>query len=284
VWCTLFDARRDGPFMYKVTTPKLDVPRDGWIAVGEDGSPAGQGATMAANRAAGACGPASWQLSWSGEQELRHLPREALYRAPLPRTKLTSPAPLASFEGELRIEGRPPLQVRNWRGMVGHNWGSEHAERWIWVHVAGFQEAPDAWLDTALGRVKVGRWTSPWVANGAISLDGRRYRLGGLAARGLRVAETPGGCMLRIRGERGSTLEAQVRVPAGTAAGWRYADPSSEGSMHDVVNCSIAAVELGVTLPGTESPRTLRSAHGGAYELGMRERSHGVPIAPFADG
>jgi hypothetical protein len=122
------------------------------------------------------------------------------------------------------------------------------------------------------------------VANGAISLDGRRYRLGGLAARGLRVAETPEGCTLRIRGERGSTLEAQVRVPAGTAAGWRYADPSSEGSMHDVVNCSIAAVELGVTLPGTESPRTLRSAHGGAYELGMRERSHGVPIAPFADG
>ncbi|MEA2153725.1 MAG: hypothetical protein QOI18_1958, partial [Solirubrobacteraceae bacterium] len=26
------------------------------------------------------------------------------------------------------------------------------------------------------------------------------------------------------------------------------------------------------------------SAHGGVYELGMRERDHGVAIAPFADG
>jgi hypothetical protein len=28
----------------------------------------------------------------------------------------------------------------------------------------------------------------------------------------------------------------------------------------------------------------LRAAHGGAYELGMREHDHGVPIAPFSDG
>ena len=33
-----------------------------------------------------------------------------------------------------------------------------------------------------------------------------------------------------------------------------------------------------------EQPRTLRTAHGGAYELGMREHDHGVPIAPFLDG
>ena len=29
---------------------------------------------------------------------------------------------------------------------------------------------------------------------------------------------------------------------------------------------------------------SLRTPHGAAYELGMRERDHGVPIAPFADG
>ena len=30
--------------------------------------------------------------------------------------------------------------------------------------------------------------------------------------------------------------------------------------------------------------RVLHSDHGGAYELGMRERDHGVEIAPFPDG
>ena len=98
----------------------------------------------------------------------------------------------------------------------------------------------------------------------------------------MRVQETVAGCVLRVAGERGLTLEAHVSVPSGTAAGWRYADP--DGGGHDVVNCSVAAVELEIRLPGEAAARTLSSAHGGAYELGMRERDHGVPIAPFPDG
>jgi hypothetical protein len=84
-------------------------------------------------------------------------------------------------------------------------------------------------------------------------------------------------------GERGMVVDARVEVPPGTAAGWRYADPGG-GSEHDAVNCSIAALALTVALPGERSPRSLSSAHGGVYELGMRERDHGVAIAPFADG
>ena len=34
--------------------------------------------------------------------------------------------------------------------MVGHNWGAEHAERWIWLH--GLTEDGD-WLDAAIGKV-----------------------------------------------------------------------------------------------------------------------------------
>jgi hypothetical protein len=51
-----------------------------------------------------------------------------------------------------------------------------------------------------------------------------------------------------------------------------------------VVNCSVAALELTVQLPGQKAPRTLRTPHGGVYELGMRERDHDVAIAPFPDG
>ena len=72
-----------------------------------------------------------------------------------------------------------------------------------------------------------------------------------------------------------------MEVPAASAAGWRYADP--DGGEHDVVNCSIAQLEPDVELPDAAAPRRLRTAHGGAYELGMRERDHGVPIAPFPD-
>jgi hypothetical protein len=277
VWCTVFDADRGRPFMHKLTSEQLTVPSDGWIAVGD-------AAWLSAERAEGACGSASWKLRFaSDEQELRHLPREWLYRAPLPRTKLTSPAPAARFDGTLQLAGTETIGLDGWRGMVGHNWGAEHAERWIWLHGIGFQEEPDAWLDVALGRVKVAGRMTPWIANGALSIGGQRLRVGGLGARGLSVNESPDGCALKLPGEHGLEIEARAEVPAETAAGWHYADPDG-GAGHDVVNCSIAALTLTVTLPGEATPRTLHSPHGGVYELGMRERDHGVPIAPFTDG
>jgi hypothetical protein len=292
LWCTVFDAARGQPYMHKLTTDALSTPANGWIAVGD--------AALGPERAEGVCGEARWSLRFaSSEPELRHLPRALLYRTPLPRTKLTSPAPAARFEGTIELDNRT-IDVGGWSGMVGHNWGSEHAERWIWLHGVDFQEAAGsiestprglgkaspAWLDVAIGRLLIAGRTSPWVANGVLSLDGERHRLGGLAtdrrsASGLLVAETPERCRLSLPGPGGLMVEAHVRTPPGTHAGWRYADP--DGSEHDVSNCSIAALTLVARRPGLPA-RTLRTAHGAAYELGMRERDHGVPIAPFPDG
>ncbi|MGA2319692.1 MAG: hypothetical protein ABSG95_02975 [Solirubrobacteraceae bacterium] len=290
VWCTVFDARAGRPFMHKLTSDRLEVPRRGWIEVGdarEDRADLGadrEGASMGPGWARGSCGPASWSLSFSsGQQELRHLSPEWLYRMPLPRTKLTSPAPAASFEGVLELAGRSAIELDRWPGMVGHNWGSEHAERWIWLHGLAFEGAPGAWLDVALGRLKLAGRMTPWLANGALSLDGSRYRVGGLRARGPSVAESAEGCSLHLRGERGLSIEARVDVPPQAAAGWRYADPDGE-SVHEVMNCSVASLQLSVRAPGAAATRALRSAHACAYELGMRERDHGVPIAPFPDG
>jgi len=274
LWLTLFDASAAGPHQDKLTTEQLRVPAGGWIAVGE--------AEMGPGRAEGACGEARWSLRFaSRETELHHLAPDWLYRAPLPRTKLTSPAPAALFDGVVEVPGRAAIELSAWPGMVGHNWGSEHAERWIWLHGTGFEDAPEAWLDVALGRIRLAGRLTPWVANGALSLGGRRHRVGGLSARGLHVAESAAGASVLLKGAGGLTIDGRVSVPAGSAAGWRYADP--DGGEHDVVNCSIAALELTVGLPDG-ARRTLRSAHGGAFELGMREHDHGVPIAPFPDG
>jgi len=274
VWCTVFDARRGAPFMHKSTSSELTAPAGGWIAIA--------GSELGPERAHGSCGPARWSLSYtSDEPELRHLAPRWLYRTPLPRTKLTSPAPAAIFDGVLELEGRDPIELREWPGMVGHNWGSEHAERWIWLHGIGFAEDPHAWLDVAIGRIRVAGRTTPWVANGALSIDGERHQLGGLGARGLLVAETPQHCALSLPGVRGLVVEAHVDAPPAALAGWRYADP--DGGAHDVSNCSIAALTLTVRRP-RQPARTLRTAHGAAYELGMREHDHGVPLAPFPDG
>jgi hypothetical protein len=274
--------------MHKHTTTDLTVPAGGWIEIGAD-------SRLAPGLAEGSCGPVRWSLRFdSKEPELRHLKQGWLYKAPLPRTKLTSPAPAASFDGTIEWEGPPTpgppspgrstprtLHLDGWKGMVGHNWGSEHAERWIWLHGIGFEEDSSAWIDVALGRVLVAGRLTPWMASGAVSSNGRMQRLGGLGARGLKVAESAARCSLTLPGEAGLTVEAHVDTPRGTSAGWRYSDP--DGGEHDVVNCSVAALALNAR-PRGEAARTLHTAHGAAYELGMRERDHGVPIAPFPDG
>lgn len=274
VWCTVFDTRAGGPFMHKVTAPAPAVPSGSWIEIAGSSRIGPEGAE-------GECGPARWSLSFSGAvPELRHLRPEFLYRAPLPRTKLTSPAPLLRLDGELEIAGHPPLQLDAWPGMIGHNWGREHAARWIWLHGCAFESRPDAWLDLAAGRLEVGGRMTPFLANGMLCADGRRLRLGGLGARPA-VVETPHGCELSIRAAGGAQVRVRAAVPDGAAAGWRYADPG--GGEHDVVNCSVSSI--GVELTGGDGPSlSLHSAHGGAYELGMREHDHGVPLAPFADG
>jgi hypothetical protein len=276
VWCTVFDGRLGSPYMHKCSGGELRAPEGGWLAVGDS--------LIEHGRAQGECGEARWSLSFASDHpELRHLHPAWLYRTPVPRTKLTSPAPHASFDGVLELAGREPIELHGWPGMVGHNWGSQHAERWIWLHGVAFGEDPRAWLDVAVGRVKLAGRTTPWRASGAIFFHGRRHRLGGVAARGTRVHDAnQHGCSVELAGAGGLKVRADVLVPPQTAAGWRYADP--DGASHDVINCSIAALELTVT-PHRRAPAVrMRSPHGGAYELGVRERDHGVPIAPFPDG
>jgi hypothetical protein len=276
IWCVAFDARRGRPLMHKLTSDEVAVPEGGgWIEIGGQGS-------FGPHEARGSCGDASWSLRvHAREPELRHLVPELLYRTPLPRTKLTSPAPVATFEGTFAREGENTIELDGWPGMVGHNWGAEHAERWIWLHGTAFEQGPDAWIDVGLGRLSIGSRLTPWAASGCLSLDGRRHRLGGLLRATPTVSEGVGGCTLALPGRGGLTVEACVTVPDESTAGWCYADP--DGGEHDVVNCSVAGLELNVRRPGAPVV-SLSSAHGGAYELGMRERDHGVPIAPFPDG
>ena len=263
LWCTVWDAEAGPPHAVKQSLAAPSPPAGGF-----------SGRAEAQGRSAG------WELEPAGDQPaLRHLPRRWMYRAPLPRTKLESPLPDAVFTGWIEAGGRR-TEVAGWRGMVGHNWGSEHAERWVWLHAVGFEEAPGAWLDVALGRVRVGGATTPWVANGAVALDGARLRLGGLGRlRSTRVDARPGALRAAIGGAD-VTIRVTVAAPLEQTVAFAYADPG--GGEHHALNCSIAQVRLRVERPG-RPPVELASAFGGAYELGLRETDHGVPLQPFPD-
>ena len=279
VWFTLFDSEAAGPRATKVTVPadRLSSPPQAWIRVAD--------AEIGPRRAEGSIETealaASWELSFDGTAEpCRYLPADWLYDARVPRTKFEAPYPDARFDGRLLLDGEE-IEIAAWPGMVGHNWGSEHAERWVWLEGTGFHGVAGTYFDAGAARVRLGPLRTPWIAAGTLLLEGEAHRLGGFGRlRSSKVAESPTRCEFVLPGED-LVVRGSVAAAAKDFVGWVYSDP--KGPQHHVVNCSIADLELTVERNG-RPPRRLSLSQGGAYEFGMRETDHGIPIQPYPDG
>ena len=280
LWLTSFDAGAPGPRATKAAFPAADVsaPDGAYIKIGDSVlGPEGARGAITGGEAPGA----SWDLKFAGDAEpLRHLPHERMYTAKLPRTKMLSPHPYAIFSGRVEIAGET-VELGGWPGMVGHNWGAEHAERWTWIQAADLGGNPGDYLDIAAGRIKLGPLTTPWIANGRLVLGGEPYALGGIGkAYGTEVDESPDGCTFTFPGKN-VNVKGRVSAPLKDFVAWIYADPA--GPEHNALNCSIADIELKVERPDQRHAR-VEVAGAAAYELGTRDPDHGVPLQPFADG
>ena len=118
LWFTLFDAGAGGPGAAKEhgarAGARASASGSGW------GRPRiGPGAGV--RRAAGI---AWWELRSSrAEEPLFHLPRDWMYRAPLPQHQAAAARlPDARFGGWLGVEERQ-IALDGWRGMVGPQLG-----------------------------------------------------------------------------------------------------------------------------------------------------------------
>jgi hypothetical protein len=280
LWFTLFDGDGAGPRASKrqFGADSLSVPPGSYIQVDEatltDGTAAGRVEAEALS--------ASWDLGFRDEHPpFRHLPREFLYRARLPRTKFLSPYPNAVFDGRLEVDGER-IDVDGWRGMIGHNWGAEHAERWVWIDCSGFEgRSPGDYFDMAVGRIKVAGLTTPWVGNGMLLLDGVEHRLGGFERiPSTRVEESPTGARFQLKGS-GIEVSGRVGAERKDFVAWVYADPV--GPEHNTLNCSISDLELEVQRAGHPVER-LAVSGAAAYEFGTRDTNHGIPVQPYPDG
>ena len=173
------------------------------------------------------------------------------------------------------------IAVDSWPGMIGHNWGSEHAERWTWIQANDFG-LDDTYFDAALGRIKVGahddavgrqRGALPRSASdiaSAASSESARPR----------STEQPTECEFELTG-KDVRVRGRVAAEPRKFVAWVYADPA--GPEHNTLNCSISDLELTVERRGRRRER-LECVGAAAYELGVRETDHGIAVQPFADG
>jgi hypothetical protein len=234
VWLTWFDESAPCPRALRVTAREpVSDPGAAWSrsSLGE----------LSPGVARGAIGGASWQLTWDGHApEVPYLPVPWLYDRPIPRSNGVALVPAATVSGTLSLDGAGPVSLDRWYGIVGHNWGTEHADHWSWIHAGGLGEDRSGWLDLALARVKLGPLLTPWLAGGALHLDGRTYA----TARSGRVRREIDGAhtFVRVPLAGGARVDLVITAPERATASWDYASPTGAG--RDVRNCSIADASL----------------------------------------
>ncbi len=222
LWLTWFDAAAGPPLAAKAAYPqdRLAFPDGGYISIAD--------ASLTPGRATGSMstdhGDLSWDLTFDdGADAFDHLSHGWMYTRSFPKTKVRSPYPSTRFSGQVRLGDRT-IEVADWPGMVGHNWGTEHAEQWVWIDAVGI-DGRDVFVDIAAGRVRVAGRLTPWIANGVVEFDGKRHRLGGFSrTQAFHMQETELGAVFTIQGA-GIDVRGRVTARPADVATWPYARP-----------------------------------------------------------
>jgi hypothetical protein len=216
-----------------------------------------------------------WNLAYrDGGSPLVFL-QERLYDARFPKAKALATRPNAIFSGSLEVDGEQ-VAIEDWIGSENHNWGSRHTDTYAWGQVAGFDDAPDAFLECATARLKVGPLWTPPLTIACLRLDGRDYCLNSLA-RSFRAHGSWDYFDWRFDTEQdGVRIGGRIHASLGDFVGLTYYNPP--GGSHTCLNSKIAACELTLERPGMPT-RTLTTRHRAAFEILTDDVNHRVPLA-----
>lgn len=216
----------------------------------------------------------AWSLRYTSPSPPLLLLDKRLYAAPLPKAKVLVGSPHAVYTGVLRVDGVEHA-IDGWVGSQNHNWGAKHTDRYAWGQVAGFDDAPEAFLEVATAQLKLGPLTTPALTVLVLRLDGEELAFNrithALRARGdyrffhWRFAT----------GDRATRIEGWIAAADRDFVGLPYYDPP--GGTKTCLNSKIARCELTVRRRGRPT-RTLRTEHRAAFEILTNASDHGVPM------
>ena len=214
----------------------------------------------------------AWNLNYtSPEPPLLLLPAPR-YDATFPKAKALVGSPNAAYTGTLQVEGQT-IAVNQWVGSQNHNWGQRHTDHYAWGQVAGFDDAPDAFLELTTARVRIGPVYSPFMTLAVLRLDGREYCLNSLARAPFAKARFEYFDWSFARSGRGARLQGRIHAPRKAFVALRYDNPP--GGSKTCLNTKLATCELRVRVEG-RAERTLHTQHRAAFEILTCDDSHGL--------
>lgn len=227
-------------------------------------------------RGRAACGGHSieWSLRYASPEPPLCLLDRRLYAAAFPKAKALVGSPLAVYGGSLRVDGQEHA-IDGWVGSQNHNWGEKHTDRYAWGQVAGFDDAPDAFLEVATAQVKLGPVMTPPLTVLVLRLDGEELAFNTIP-RAARAKGSYDYFQWRFAtGDETTRIEGSIAAAADDFVGLPYYDPP--GGTKTCLNSKIARCDLTVRRRG-QPLRTLSTRHRAAFEILTSDDDHGVRV------
>ena len=239
--------------------------------------------TLQPGRTSGSVGEGPDQIRWDlefdyeNQQIMYGLPHAWMYEAGFPRNKVYTSCPSTLFRGQISVNGEP-WEVREWPGMLGHNWGRAHNPRYHWAQCNLF-EGDDCVFEAWSARLAIGPWLSPWLTSAVVRFDGEDLLFNAVIGLLNRSVQTrPFGWSFESR-QADWKMRWQVEAEREDFAGLRYTNP--DGSDNFCLNSKIATCKLSLWhrdgdqwLPRAE----LVGRDSCAYEILVQDEEHGIPI------
>jgi hypothetical protein len=215
-----------------------------------------------------------WDLTYAGGQEpLMTLPLK-LYTLPLPKAKALVGVPLCTYKGGMRLNGEE-IQIDDWIGSQNHNWGSKHTDYYAWGQVAGFDNAPDSFLEVATAQIKLGPVKTPLMTPLVLRHGGEEYAINALAKTINKGSFTCFDWNFDTEDDR-VRVKGRILGKHDDFVGLNYYNPPG-GDKH-CLNSKIASCEVTITFKGSGKTETLTSKNRAAFEILTDARDHGVEI------
>ncbi|MCS6983757.1 MAG: hypothetical protein NZM25_01345 [Leptospiraceae bacterium] len=219
----------------------------------------------------------SWELHYKGNEETLFLFPLSAYELPWPKAKSLVPKPLASFSGHIEVNGTKHI-VDGWIGSQNHNWGERHTDEYAWGQVAGFDNAPDSFLEVGSGKINLPFGIkTPYLTPLVLRHRGHEYALNNWHEIVLARAEL-NGFMWRFSTENSEVkIEGKIEAKVDDFVGLTYYNPP--GGVKYCLNSKIASCYLKLTEKGRLGlSHELYTKHRAAFEILTDNPNHGVKM------
>jgi hypothetical protein len=259
LWAIVFDGETNVHATAKIELPFADCafPNDRFdVRVGE--------ATLDGTELCGAAGPITWELRYDGDSPPLYLLPGRLYEGGFPKAKSVVSRPLVQFNGSISV-GMRGIAVDGWLGSQNHNWGSRHTDHYAFGQVAGFDNAPDSFLEVATARNRIGPLWTPALTPLVLRHRGREHALtsiGQMFRAGADISPTRWTFATR---SRDVSIAGTIEAPSEAFVRLDYRNPP--GGLKYCHNTKLARCELTITDNSTRTVEVLESKHGALFEI-----------------